>query len=209
MGPPEGKSWKATSGVRPVNVATLHREDIRYFQFEIESLGAKSILEFGPGASTEFFAKLGLNVTTVEHMQQWYEAALERFKDFPNVRVLKGEDEIPFTVKGLESNERFDLAFVDAPQGYRPIRKVHKGYEDCSRFNSTLLALQHAPVVLLHDTTRALERGTLNRLNRMGYKIKFIKVLYGMARITHGDESGLDTQGIAEPRGAPAGAVTG
>jgi hypothetical protein len=203
------KSWKVTDRVRPENTSTLHQQDVHYFQFEINSLGAKSILEFGPGASTELFAKLGLQVTTVEHIQKWYEVALERFKDCPNVRVLKGEDEMPFTVTGMGSYEKFDLAFVDAPQGYRPLRRVHKGYEDCSRFNTTLFALQHAPVVLLHDTARPLERGTLNRLNRMGYKIEFIKVPYGMARITHGNESGLNPQSIAEPRGTPAGAVTG
>jgi hypothetical protein len=203
--PPKEKSWKLTGAPRPPDAVVINPDDLRYFQFEIDSLGAKSILEFGPGASTEFFAKLGLQVTTVEHSEKWFEAAVERFKDYPNVRVLKGEDEMPFRVEGMGSYERYDLAFVDAPQGYEPLRKAHPGYEDCSRFNTTMLALQHAPVVLLHDTVRSLERGTLNRLNRMGYKIEFIKVPYGMARITHGDEDRLDTPRIEEPRGAPDG----
>jgi hypothetical protein len=203
--PTLGGAWKRTGEPRPPEAEVLKQEDLDYFKFEIASLGAKSILEFGPGASTEFFLGLGLQVTTIEHMQRWYEVAKEQFKDRPNVRVLKGEDEMPFRVEGMGSYERFDLAFVDAPQGYEPLRKAHPGYEDCSRFNTTLLALQHAPVVLLHDVVRPLERGTLNRLNRMGYKVQFIKVPYGMARITHGDENGLDTPRIEEPGCTPDG----
>jgi hypothetical protein len=201
----QGKGTWKDHGERPTGLRSLHPLDIDLFKMEVLSLGAKSILEFGPGDSTEVFAKMGIQVTTIEHIQKWYEVALERFKDYPNVRVLKGEDEMPFRVEGMGSYERFDLAFVDAPQGYFPMRKIHKGYEDCSRLNTTLLALERSPVVLLHDVTRPLERGTLNRLNVLGYKVEFIPVPYGMARITHGDENRLDPPRIEEPRGTPDG----
>jgi hypothetical protein len=177
--------WKIKKdGERPATAVVLHRKDVECFKSAVEAIGAKTILEFGPGASTEVFARFGLLVTTVEHQQKWYEVAKERFKDYPNVRVLKGEDEIPFRVPELDDSEMFDMAFVDAPQGYFPKRKIHKGYEDCSRYNTTLFALQRAPVVFLHDTIRPLERGTLGRLRRMDYQVETIKVPYGMAKIT-------------------------
>jgi hypothetical protein len=177
--------WKMKKdGERPAAAVVLHRKDVECFKSAVEAIGAKTILEFGPGASTEVFAGFGLLVTTVEHQQKWYEVAKERFKDYPNVRVLKGEDEIPFRVPELDDSEMFDMAFVDAPQGYFPKRKIHKGYEDCSRYNTTLFALQRAPVVFLHDTIRPLERGTLGRLRRMDYQVETIKVPYGMAKIT-------------------------
>jgi hypothetical protein len=172
MGHQSDKSgnWKKQKdGERPRDAVVLHHEDVECFKSAVEAIGAKTILEFGPGASTEVFAGFGLLVTTVEHQQKWYEVAKERFKDRPNVRVLKGEDEIPFRVPELDDSEKFDMAFVDAPQGYYPKRKIHKGYEDCSRFNSTLFAL---------------ERGTLCRLTRMGYQVETIKVPFGMAKIT-------------------------
>lgn len=180
---PTGGWMKDPEGVRPPKAVVLHGKDLEYFRTEVSMLGAKTLLEFGPGDSTEFFASLGLHVTTVEHEDRWYEAAKERFKDNPNVRVLKGEDEMPFRVPELEPDTKFDLAFVDAPQGYAPKRKVHKGYEDCSRYNTAMFALERCPVVLLHDTIRPLERGTLNRLNRMGYQVDLVAVPYGMARI--------------------------
>lgn len=197
--------WKKTKdGARPPGLLVIHELDKQVFKFEVASLNAKSILEFGPGDSTEFFSSLGLQITTIEHSEKWYEVAKERFKDYPNVRVLKGEDEMPFLCPDL-GDEKFDLAFVDAPQGFFPARKVHKGYEDCSRFNTALFALQYAPVVLLHDVSRPLERGTLNRLNRMGYKVQTIQVPYGMARITHGDENPIDLPRTEELGGAAPG----
>jgi predicted O-methyltransferase YrrM len=198
----DGGSWKTVKdGARPEGAKTLHPQDIAYFKFEVAGLNAKSILEFGPGDSTAVFADLGLQVTTVEHIEKWYNVAKERFKDRPNVRVLKGDDEMPFVIHGIGSYEKFDLAFVDAPVGYAPRRKIHEGYEDCSRFNTVMAALARAPVVLLHDVIRPLERGTLNRLSRLGYKVEIIQVPYGMARITHGNKNGLDTASIEEPGG--------
>jgi hypothetical protein len=196
--------WKSVKGSsRPQGARTLHQKDIDYFKFEISSLNAKSILEFGPGDSTEIFADLGLLVTTVEHSEKWHKVAKERFKDRPGVRVLKGEDEMPFVIHGMGSYEKFDLAFVDAPEGYNPRRKIHKGYEDCSRFNTVMAALERAPVVLLHDVARPLERGTLNRVSRLGYKIEIIKVPFGMARITHGNQDRSDTASVEEPGSPP------
>lgn len=196
-------AWKKEKdGARPIGAPVLHDLDKKVLGFEIANLGVKTLLEFGPGASTEFFSSLGLQITTIEHNEKWYEVAKERFKDHSNVRVLKGEDEMPFVVHDMGSYEKFDMAFVDAPQGYYPMRKVHKGYEDCSRFNTALLALQHAPVVFLHDVCRALERGTLCRLNRMGYHVELIAVPWGMARITHKEKTIGNADGVNTP-GAP------
>lgn len=207
---PADPNWmKQKDGSRPEGTPTLHHTDVELLKSEIARLGAKTVLEFGPGSSTKLFAELGLNVTTIEHMERWYQVALEMFKDYPNVRVLKGEDEMPFVAHGLGADERFDFAFVDAPQGYKPLRKIHPGYEDTSRFNTTLLALQHSPVVLLHDATRPCERGTLMRLHRMGYAFEYIPNPYGVARITHGDKTGIDLPGAQELGGAPAGAGPG
>jgi hypothetical protein len=169
------------ASVRPKNRRTYHQTDIDIIRAAVEELGAKTLLEFGPGNTTERFLEMGLRVTSVEHIKRWRQEARERFKN--TVRILRGHDEIPFRVDDLSDDEKFDLAFVDAPAGYDPNRKVHKGYEDCSRFNTTLFALQRCPVVFLHDANRPLERGTLSRLHRMGYQWKFTNSEFGMARI--------------------------
>ena len=153
--------------------------EAQHLERELKAIEAKSILEFGPGDSTEYFANLGMQITTCEHDQHWYDVAQERFKDTPNVRVLKFENELPVPpIEGLGDLEKFDVGFVDAPQGYSTIkatgfrRKKFPGQEDCSRLNTCLAALGRCKVVFLHDIGRGLERATLGRLNAMGFDIE-------------------------------------
>lgn len=151
--------------------------------------GAKSALEFGPGSSTLALIEAGVGrILTCEYDEGWREKAKEKFKDFPQVEIIPFYDE-PEARADIEG--QFDIAFVDSPKGYKAHpslppggRKRHKGQEDCSRLNTCLLALKHAPVVLLHDTARPLERGTLCRLSSMGHKVTILKASKaGMARI--------------------------
>ena len=156
-------------------------------------MGAKSALEIGPGISTLALIESGLErIVTLEHDDEWYAVAVEKFKDYPQVTVGRYVDDPVATgdIVGV-----FDMAFVDSPKGFhrpipgiRGVRKVHPGQEDCSRLNTCLLALKHAPVVYLHDATRPLERGTLGRLNAMGHTIEPLPG--AMARITrHGENA--------------------
>ena len=49
-------------------------------------------------------------------------------------------------IEGLGADERFDVGFVDSPQGYELVRKVLPGCEDCNRLNTTLYALNRCKV---------------------------------------------------------------
>jgi hypothetical protein len=160
---------------------TLPRED-----YEIllrEATGTKSVLEFGPGFSTYAFIEAGVpRILCVEYLDKYLDFAKERFKDFPQVEVRRfwDEPEARAEIEGV-----FDLAFVDSPKGYAGARTAHPGQEDCSRYNTCLLALKYAPVVLLHDAYRPLERGTLGRLSAAGHKVTFYNKASrgGLARI--------------------------
>ena len=170
--------------------------------------GAKSILEFGPGTSTRLFLTTDVErIVSCEYIDKWLKVAKEQFADEPRVEILKFTDTFPVVVEGL-GDEKFDMAFVDAPKGW-PIenRFKHVGYEECSRLNTVLFALERAPVVYLHDAYRPLERGTLGRLHRMGYQAEFIKpTKIGLARITHVIHPNQpDPQGVKEPGGATPG----
>jgi hypothetical protein len=183
---------------RAAGASTYHSADARLLAEAVE--GAQSVLEFGPGGTTDIFiAAYVPRIVTCEYIDKWLEVAKERFKDVPTVEVLKFHDTMPVTVDGL-GDETFDVGFVDAPKGYAAARLAHKGYEDCSRFNTTLFALERCKAVYLHDATRPLERGTLSRLHLMGYHHEFLKSPFGLARITKRngkDEDGPDSQGAA------------
>ena len=158
---------------------------------------AHSVVEFGPGYSTFAFIEAGVEeIVGLEHDPHWFDVQTERFKDYPQVEIKRYENEGPVArVPDCVASCQFDIALVDSPKGYKAARIVHAGQEDCSRLNTCFAALKLAPVVYLHDACRPLERGSLNRLSSLGYKVEHINVRgesYGLARITHAvHESGF------------------
>ena len=175
-----------------VETPTLPFMDYGAIIEEVKRIGAKTALEFGPGYSTLALIESGLDrIVTCEHDEEWFGKAKERFEEYPRVSVKRYEDVAPTAqLAGVVTDETFDLCFVDSPKGYNAQpgmppggRTIHPGQEDCSRLNTCLAALDRAPIVLLHDATRPLERATLGRLNAMGHKITFIPCRNGMARI--------------------------
>jgi hypothetical protein len=177
-----------------------------------------SVVEFGPGFSTFAFIEAGVpEILGLEHDPEWHDPQVERFREYPNVVIDWYYNEAPVAgVPKWVSERQFDLAFVDSPKGYAAKRVIHPGQEDCSRLNTCLAALKLAPVVLLHDAIRPLERGTLSKLNAMGYEIEWIAAplkwkqqddSYGLARITRNEQKqdGPDLSVIKEPGGVAAG----
>jgi hypothetical protein len=179
--------------------------------------GKQSVLEFGPGNSTYAFIEAGVpKIVGLEHDQKWLDVAKERFRDYPQVRIDCYWNEAPEArVPDSLDYQRFDLAFVDSPKGYQSARLVHPGQEDCSRLNTCLAAIRLAPIVLLHDATRGLERASLMRLEQMGHAVDFVawptsgkfksKDSYGIARITRdGKKQNRPDLSDAEKLGRPA-----
>lgn len=194
--------------VRPPHSRPIDSYDMDALKAEIERIDAKSVLEFGPGYTTQIFLELGIKrIVTCEHMEKWLEVAKERFAGDDRVRVISYTNTVP--VEADLGGEKFDIALVDSPQGFASARVSHPGMEDCSRLNTCLFALEHAKVVLLHDADRPLERGTLGRLNASGYHFEFVKRSgIGMARIEkrelHDDRP--NTQDAPELGGSADGA---
>lgn len=157
--------------------------------------GKKRILEIGPGLSTYALIEAGAEeIVTLEHEQGWFDKAVENYKAYPQVKVLHYGNEAPVAVvyeKDFDQHATFDIALVDSPKGFshkvvgvEGKRVPLPGQTDCSRLNTCLLALKHAPIVLLHDAYRPLERGTLGRLSALGHEVNYVpgsKV--GIARI--------------------------
>ena len=164
-----------------------------------QATGKKSALEFGPGTSTWALIEAGCErILSCEYDDTWRATAKTKFAEFPQVEVVRFWDE-PEARAEIPEGEQFDIAFVDSPKGYQPNspftppggRTVHPGQEDCSRFNTCLLAVKHAPIVLLHDAYRPLERGTLGRLSGIGCKVEFLDNAsrIGIARICRTPET--------------------
>jgi len=150
---------------------------------EIVDRGVGSVLEFGPGASTAVLLAAGISrIVSLEYQPEFLAAARERFAR-TIVDLLLYENAMPVTVPGLDPAERFDLALVDSPIGSPRNRRPLPGLEDFNRLNTCVLALERAPVVLLHDARRPWERNTLAELERRGHRVTMIETGKGLARI--------------------------
>lgn len=175
------------SELYPNETLQLQRAEYEYIIAACKKINAKSALEFGPGSTTLALIEAGLErIVTCEHIDKWYEAAKERFKDYKQVQVVRFRNEAPIA-RVDELLGQFDIGLVDAPSGYtgrhpdKVLFERLKGQEDCSRLNTCLKALKHCPVVLLHDAQRPLERATLGRLNKLGHRTQIVQSSRGCA----------------------------
>ena len=195
---------------------TLPFADYQMIMDEVRRIGAKTALEFGPGYTTLALIEAGVEkIVSLESDGEWLEKKRDELRIYPQVHIAHYNNSPVVTADPIAEQGVFDIAIVDAPAGFhypipgRKPRVVHPGQEDCSRLNTCLFALGRAPVVLLHDARRPLERGTLGRLNAMGHRFKHLGTPEGpkvrIARITrNANQNQFGSQGPEEFGGAPA-----
>jgi hypothetical protein len=123
----------------------------------------KSVLEFGPGASTWYFADVGCDVVSLEYDEKWFRRYKQAFQDVPNVRILKFTNASTVLVPEL-GNRTFDFAFVDSPVGTL--------YKERSRLNSCEFVAERTSQWMLHDSQRVAERQTLDEFAIRGWRVE-------------------------------------
>lgn len=171
----------------PQQEATFPYEDYHTLMALVE--GAKSVLEFGPGFTTWALIEAGVEkIVSLESNPDWLREKAIEFREYPQAQFGLYHDE-PVVKADEVADQKFDIALVDAPAGFSHVipgrisRKAHPGMEQCSRLNTCLFALERAPVVLLHDARRPLERGTLGELWKRGYRFEIYPTRGGIAKI--------------------------
>ena len=86
---------------------------VDFIKKEIDDGNVKSVLEFGSGASTIWFADRVDIIVSVEHSKQWYDSILEILKDKTNVDYRLRGDHYQSVCKEKLPVELFDLIVVD------------------------------------------------------------------------------------------------
>lgn len=170
----------------------LYRKERSIFRFEdyralmdiVAARGIKTVLEFGPGISTLAFIEAGVErITSLEYLPQWRRVAVQEFAQYPQVEIGAFENESVVTPEGI-AGMTFDLAFVDSPIGEGTRRAPDfAGQEGMNRFNTVACALNHAPIVMLHDAHRPGEQTTLKHVAAVGHKVEVINTRKGIAVI--------------------------
>lgn len=145
---------------------------------ETRRIGAKKVLEFGPGFSTLALLEAGCtDITSLENSPIWLNRAKRRLRQYQYVHLGTYQDVPNMSLPGLDDDhQQFDMIFVDSPPG-------NPDSEGRARFNPVMWSLGRAPVVLLHDAKRQGEQNTLVRLPKE-YSVEMIDIRKGLARIT-------------------------
>jgi hypothetical protein len=146
--------------------------------------GKKSVLEFGPGSSTYAFIEANVPViVSCESNSRWYQVARTKFDK--KVYLIKYDHTLmPLSIPKIDKDQ-FELVLVDAPIGIQANQAYRvPEYEECSRINTLLYALEKAPIVLLHDAHRVGEQKSLEVVRSLGYNIKIHDTEKGLAVIT-------------------------
>ena len=130
-------SFHAPKDVYVHSATGISHEDWDCMKELIKKHNIKSVLEFGPGASTEKFCEAGMEVISLETDGTWAKEVIQRY---PSATVFVWDNyDLPDGVVGRE----FDLAFVD---GITP------------RSSQMRHSIQLAKNVLLHDANRPKEK---------------------------------------------------
>lgn len=126
-----------------------------------DRLGVKTVLEFGPGFSTNYLARNGRQVTAVENDPVWlneHAIALEELGVEYYLFDLSSEN---LSLPPLD-DRLFDFGFVDGPPGT-------DGYY--SRLNTAVYAAARCKYVALHDTNRPGEGHVVDYLVQQGWQV--------------------------------------
>jgi len=155
----------------------IMNEDIDILTCYLAVHPVTSLLEFGPGRSTKFFAEQGLKrIVTFEHDTQYIGIANNHLGHFPAVKIYRYfNDNVGIAEpEGLEHH--FDLGFVDGPSYSEPFSRAH----------SCDFVSRRCKAWFLHDSARDGEKMTLERFKQRGWKVTQYPTPRGLALVEKG-----------------------
>lgn len=157
------------------NSYSITRDEYDWLQTFIRENDIKTVIEFGPGASTWCFLEAGCEVCSLEYQEKWYRHYRKEFADNPHVTIIDYTNEPDLSIPELDSRT-FDLGFVDSPVG-----KLGVHYKQFARINACEYVAARTDVWMLHDARRHGERNTLSLFEDKGWTIDMIESGLGIA----------------------------
>lgn len=133
----------------------------------------KTVLEFGPGKSTQIFLDAGCEVWSLEHDPIWFERICEQLGQPSGLKqlILYGfQPELQ--IDQLEAN-RFDLAFIDGPPT--------SFFRRFARLNAIEFAAARTGIILLHDAKREMEQNSMAVMEEKGWHWRQLPSRRGLA----------------------------
>lgn len=121
------------NGVPRWNAMSITEGDWDLLRKIIETRGIQSVVEFGPGISTELMDKMGVKVTAFETVPQWAERMQIKIL-YGTINIWNGKDAV--SISG-------DMAVIDGPHHGRKREPSYKSVHE-----------SNIPIVFCHDIHR-------------------------------------------------------
>ena len=198
---PDPDARRATPSVpaRTTGAWGIDDAEHRFLQAFVRASAVRTVLEFGPGRSTEAFLETGCRVWSLEHDPKWLAAAEATLGGRAGLTLRLFRNGAELAVPELDGL-RFDLAFVDGPPSAL--------YADFARLNAMRFAAARADVLMLHDARRPHERNTLEVMKDGGWDVRLVETGRGLAVLTRTGQSSAE-RGAIEAAVAVAVAALG
>lgn len=116
-----------------------------------------SLLEFGSGNSTLYWASKVKQVVAVEHHPVWIDYIRKQFAGIPNIQLLTAGDDDGYETAPIALNKKFELIVVDG------IRRI-----ECAR--CALELLSEDGCILFDDTQMSDHKDVFEIMKQYGFK---------------------------------------
>jgi predicted O-methyltransferase YrrM len=157
----------------PPNAWSIDDDEASFLRAFVQSNRTRTVLEFGPGKSTQTFLDAGCEVWSLEHDPAWHERLRQQLGEPAGLRQLLQYTFWPeLRVLDLQA-ERFDLAFVDGPPT--------SFFRRFARLNAIEFAAARTDVILLHDSRREMEQNSMMVMEEKGWVWRQLPSRRGLA----------------------------
>jgi predicted O-methyltransferase YrrM len=144
-----------------------------FLQRFVELNQVKTVLEFGPGRSTQVILDAGCEVWALEHDPKWLQIIRSQLGSAAGLKLLTSYQMAPELKISEVEGLRFDMAFIDGPPA--------AFYRKFGRINSIEFAAARTDVLLLHDALRDLERNSMEVMEEKGWQWRTLPSKRGLA----------------------------
>jgi predicted O-methyltransferase YrrM len=151
----------------------IDEDEAGFLQDFVRLNQVRTVLEFGPGRSTQSFLDVGCLVWSLEHDPAWLEKARQQLAHQQALKqLLLYAVEPELRIPQLEQSS-FDIAFIDGPPA--------SFFRHFARLNAIEFAAARTNVILLHDANREMECNSMLVMEEKGWHWRVLRSARGLA----------------------------
>lgn len=136
--------------------AAISQKEYEIIKDIIKKHNIKTVLEFGPGTSTQIFIEENCDILSIENNVDYINLYRKKFMLHKNLEIIFNDQNNIIVIKNQLKNKKFDLCFVDGPRADRDQYKMF------NRIDSYILAKDYGKYILCHDSKRKKDRNSIN-----------------------------------------------